>query len=134
MKQISRIGVVSLLCLSTIGLGFTVLSNNPLYRWQFRKQPPVPVEGTSVQVTYPSNEVERIIEFDVKPGAVDRVPQFYQTELTKDSWRYRCTQDKPLHTSFERSDVYERQTTQNPNGETLEVMLGKHFAANESFG
>ncbi|MBW4421551.1 MAG: hypothetical protein KME13_20390 [Myxacorys californica WJT36-NPBG1] len=91
-------------------------------------QPPILAGATSLKVFQPSTEVERIIQFDIDPGAADRVQQFYQTELIKNGWRYRCTEDKPLDTRFALSDVYERSTTQNPKGETLEIKIGKHLA------
>ncbi|MBW4685553.1 MAG: hypothetical protein KME40_10750 [Komarekiella atlantica HA4396-MV6] len=122
------IGIVSLLCLGVIGLGIIVLSNDPMWRWRFRTQPPIPAGANFPKVFHPSNEVEQIIQFDIDPGAVNLVQQFYRTELLKGGWHYRCTEDKPLNTSFELSDVYERSTIQNPKGETLEIMVGKHLA------
>jgi hypothetical protein len=131
MKQIwirkPWMGGIGLLCLTVVGLSTLALSNDPLLRWKFRTQPPIPVGATSLQASYPSNEVQRIIQFEIDPGAVYRVQSFYRTELPKENWRYRCTVDKPLNTSMEFMDVYERHTPQNSEGQMLEIGLRKQY-------
>lgn len=123
----SWIGSVSLLCFSVTGLSIIVLSNGRQLQWRFRTQSPIPAEATSLKVSYPSNEVQRIIEFEVDREAAHRVQQFYRTELLEDGWRYRCTVDTPLDTSMEFMDVYERRTIQNQKGETLEIAFRKQY-------
>ena len=127
MKQMwfrkSWIGIVSLLCFNAIGLSVIVLSNDPQWRWRFHVQPPIPNLATSLSVFHPSNDVEQIIQFEIDQGAAHRVQQFYRTELPNSGWRYRCTVDTPLDVGTELMDVYERGTTQNPKGQTLQIKI-----------
>jgi predicted DNA-binding transcriptional regulator AlpA len=120
------IAIASLLSLGTVGLAIFALSNEWLWRWQFRAQLPVPAEATAVKVSYPSNEVQRVIQFDIAPEAAPRVQQFYRTELPKDNWLYRCTVDQPLDVGIELVDVYERSVTQTAQRETLYIGFRKH--------
>jgi hypothetical protein len=123
------IGIVSLLCFSAIGLSVIVLLNDPQWRWRFHGQPPIPTEATSLKVFHPSNDVERIVQFEIDQGAAHRIQQFYRTELPNYGWRYRCTVNTSLAVGTELMDVYERGTTQNPKGQTLQVEIGKQNAS-----
>ncbi|MBD2257619.1 hypothetical protein [Pseudanabaena sp. FACHB-2040] len=132
MKQMwfrkAWVGIASLLSFIAIGLSVLVLSNDPQWRWRFHVQPPIPAEATSLKVFHPSNDVERITQFEIDQGAAHRVQQFYRTELPNYGWRYRCTVDTPLAVGAELIDVYERGTTQNPKGQTLQIEIGKQNA------
>jgi hypothetical protein len=121
----SWVRIASLLGLSILGVSAFVLLNDPQWRWSFRAHPPMPAAATALKVSHPSNEVQRMIQFEIDSGAAEHVQQFYRTELAKEGWRYRCTLDQPLNTSMEWMDVYERRTTQNSKGETLEIGIGK---------
>lgn len=81
----------------------TFLLADPNGWWLFVAQPPVPPHATHVEVFYPSNDVERGLNFETEQSLAI-IQHFYRGELPKHGWLYRCTV-LPLPMGMETEDV-----------------------------
>lgn len=119
----------SILLLFLIGSIMLWLTSTPEGRWHLVSRPPIPPDALHLQEFYPSNDVERIFQFQVAQPATT-IQQFYRRALSQNGWRYRCTSKLLSDTTTTIMDLYDGRATLLASEQTLEVKIQKSGAKN----